>query len=1508
MFATISKHKKAVTLALIAGSAALWLLACEHEHQWRGGHRRSNEEIAELADPEKAREVLMGMMSAAPERAKKKFSVAIKESEGCISCHGMTDDFDMHATASFAGVGCIDCHGGNGAAMNTMADVIRVPQKNRRGEPLKDEEGNEIVTFSGGRPGAPGAPITDEAYLAAMKAAHVQPEHPEAWYGVSLNERTRKFGEHSHEDPTKLHGSRNPENTYALLNDESPAFIRFINPGDLRIADMACGSCHNDKFGSHVDRVKHSMMAHGAQLWGAVLYNNGSVPEKRYRFGESYSPFGLPQRMQGVVMDYVDGTPTKVYRNPREEELVTRGIVPYLDPLPAWNIAQPGNVLRIFERGQRLPNPEVGLPSPYAEPGKSDKQLSPRGLGTLLKADPIFLGIQKTRLLDPILWFLGTNDHPGDYRQSGCTACHVVYGNDRQQYATAGKIDPKTGLNEYASTETMASFVGRDKLSRLSALAGKNKLSAEEQDEFSKLKGEVDQLRAEFAVNGNRGMAAPDSKDPTISKTESGHPIRHVMAPGNSIPNSQCVICHMHPGTSYANTYLGYMWWDNESDGEFMYPKASKKPTAEQEWWSQRRNPEAASLKGLWSNLYPNAISHAGKVAGEDFLEQVGAPRKGDGSTINDQLKHNQIGDFHGHGWLFRAIYKKDKQGNMLDKVGAKIDPADPKKWDRGVHLQDVHLERGMQCVDCHFVQDVHGDGKLYHETRTAIEITCIDCHGTYTEYANLKTSGPAAQTGGRDLKKKFRWDKLDDGSRVLYQKSAMNPDIEWKVPQTLDTINPNSAWSIEHPESAKLSRYAKTVQRERAFDGSIKWGDVPTIDKDGKKVSDDSKLAHGYEDMECYTCHTSWMTSCSGCHLPMKANQRTPMLHNENLITRNFTQYNFQVLREDTYMLGRDSATKALRTGRDPLKQGGKIVPIRSSSAVVVSSQNSQREWIYSQQQTVSAEGYSGQAFNPHFPHATAGVGTTKLCTDCHVSESGDNNAWMAQLFLQGTNMVNFLGRFVYVAEGADGLEAIVTTERDEPQAIFGSHLHSLAYPDEHSKFVAGGRKLDEAYHHGADAVLEFAGSEVLDLQLRGEYLYAARGAGGFLCYDVANIDNKGFSERIVSAPVSPLGQKLGFRTKYAVAVASPATVAVDPARIRMSDDPTAKPATIMDPIRPDHVNMEQPVHPMYAYIYIGDREEGLVMTFAGTLLDGDPQNNFLERAKLEDGTTAFNPGGVLTGLTHLVCAGHYLYATSKSGLVIIDIDKPTAPKVVSIIGTDVLTDPQSVAVQFRFAFVTDAQGLKVIDITNPTAPRAVAGAVVPIEDAQRVYVARTYAYVAAGKQGLGIIDVTAPERPALMQFFNAGGAINDCRDVKVGMVNASLYAFIADGKNGLRIAQVWGPNTTPQFKGFSPPIAPSLIASYKTHGPALAVSKGLDRDRAVDESGNQVAVFGRLGARPMNLGETQQMYIKDGKVWTVTDKPKGEAAPFTFTSPDTKRKSETEEKPASGGRRRGS
>ena len=1225
--------------------------------------------------------------------------------EGCVSCHGMIEPMHKYGTTETldrlkdgkdaVGLSCTACHGGNPVPRKTTDSAAEI-------ERIKGE-------------------------------AHVQPRFPREW---------RREGKYS---------GANPERSNTLLNRESWEFVRFVNPGDLRVAAKTCGSssCHEVESRN----VPRSMMTHGAMLWGAALYNNGSFHLKDPRFGESYSENGEPQTLLQTTTD---------------EERRVKGFLSLIDPIPRWEISQPGNVLRVFERGgkRRL---EVGLPDKEEEPGKPDKGLSPRGFGTANRTDPVFLGLQKTRLLDPTLNHLGTNDHPGDYRSSGCSACHVVYANDR---------DPAHS--------------------------------------------------AFYQQAGNLGRS--QTADTTISKNESGHPIKHQFT--SQIPSSQCMVCHMHPGTNMVASYMGLTWWDNESDGSKLYPAKQHNPSQDEEQLKLNRNPEGSSLRGLWSEF--------------DFLQKTGT------ADFNSLLRNTQFADSHGHGWLFRKVFKRDRKGNLLDAQGNVVAADDPRKFEKAVHLNDIHLERGMHCVDCHFRQDSHGDGNLYNEPRASIEITCEDCHGTIQRKATLFTSGPAAAavTGAAAERRKNQNQPLvgqdltrirvrdQEGTRIplfqrvtrdrkrkdeqgrdvdlktgdIMQNSMVVPGRWWRVPQTLDTVTPNAR------DYNERSRYAKTIRKDNTT-----WGDVP---------SDANLLAHRDNDMTCVACHSSWMTSCFGCHLSMQANRKMPNRHNEGGDTRNFTQYNFQVLRDDVFMLGRDGTVT-----------GKRVAPVRSSSAVLVSSQNQNREWIYSQQQTTSAEGFAGQAFNTHVPHTVRST-ETKQCSDCHVSSKNDNNAWLAQLLLQGTNFVNFMGRYVYVA--ADhSLEVVVATEQTEPQAVIGSTLQQIAYPSNYEKFVRGGRELKTFYEHVGNP-------RVLQVQLRGEYAYVAAGEGGLRVYDVAQIDQKGFSERIVTAPVSRFGQKFWVKTKYATAVAAPTTLAVDPARTR----------------RPE--NEEQPIHPLYGYLYIADKYEGLVLVNAATLLDGDPLNNYLKRAR-----PAFNPDGSLNGANNITIAGTYAYITTENALVIVNIDAPLNPRIVKRIP---FKHPHAIAIQFRYGFVVDEEGLKVVDVTLPEQARVVEGALVPLEDAHDVYVARTYAYVANGKHGIAIVDVEQPERPRLDLRYNADGQLNDVHQVKIAMTNASLFAYVADGKNGLRVLQLTSPETMPEYAGFSPRPRPVLIATFKTKGEALAVSKGLDRDRAVDESGNQVSVFGRRGARPFTFEEMIRLLRTNngqGEWFRVTDLP---------------------------------
>ena len=74
----------------------------------------------------------------------------------------------------------------------------------------------------------------------------------------------------------------------------------------------------------------------------------------------------------------------------------------------------------------------------------------------------------------------------------------------------------------------------------------------------------------------------------------------------------------------------------------------------------------------------------------------------------------------------------------------------------------------------------------------------------------------------------------------------------------------------------------------------------------------------------------------------------------------------------------------------------------------------------------------------------------------------------------------------------------------------------------------------------------------------------------------------------------------------------------------------------------------------------------------------------------------------------------GHYAYVCCDAGLVVIDVDKPTEPKVTGVVGHGFLNHAKMVQVQFRYAYVVDDDGVKVLDVTDLAVPVAKAGNVI--------------------------------------------------------------------------------------------------------------------------------------------------------------------------------------------------
>ena len=209
----------------------------------------------------------------APERQTQ--GAAEAKSAGCITCHSATDRHTMHANPAVI-LGCTDCHGGN----------------------AKIEKPAKTVYKGAGH----------SAYSDAMNQAHILPRFPEKWHTPN---------------------SANPEGSYTLLNKESPAFVRFINPSDYRVVRNACGACHL----TVIQAAERSLMSTGAMLWNGASYNNGILPFKRGILGEAYTHDGEPASIKSPLpanltenISRRNGLPSRQWVKLRDDTLLDQSL------------------------------------------------------------------------------------------------------------------------------------------------------------------------------------------------------------------------------------------------------------------------------------------------------------------------------------------------------------------------------------------------------------------------------------------------------------------------------------------------------------------------------------------------------------------------------------------------------------------------------------------------------------------------------------------------------------------------------------------------------------------------------------------------------------------------------------------------------------------------------------------------------------------------------------------------------------------------------------------------------------------------------------------------------------------------------------------------------------------------------------------------------------------------------------------------------------------------------
>ena len=208
-----------------------------------------------------------------------------------------------------------------------------------------------------------------------------------------------------------------------------------------------------------------------------------------------------------------------------------------------------------------------------------------------------------------------------------------------------------------------------------------------------------------------------------------------------------------------------------------------------------------------------------------------------------------------------------------------------------------------------------------------------------------------------------------------------------------------------DHARAApQLQRASRGWPRRCSKDGTT-WGDArrPGHRAGARQQQDDLlRLPHVVD------------PSCFGCHLPLKANQQDAACCTTRATTsRNWTSYNFQTLRDDVFMLGRDGTVTGNRIVAGALG-------LRGARQLA---EPEPRVDLLAAADGLGRGASAGTAFSTYVPHTVRGQGDQAAAPTATSRKADDNNAWMAQLLMQGTNYMNFIGRYAWVADGRHGL-----------------------------------------------------------------------------------------------------------------------------------------------------------------------------------------------------------------------------------------------------------------------------------------------------------------------------------------------------------------------------------------------------------------------------------------------------------------------------------------------------
>lgn len=278
-------------------------------------------------------------------------------------------------------------------------------------------------------------------------------------------------------------------------------------------------------------------------------------------------------------------------------------------------------------------------------------------------------------------------------------------------------------------------------------------------------------------------------------------------------------------------------------------------------------------------------------------------------------------------GVSYIGTMESDKYGTPWKPNGDKQGSLHGKQYN---HLSaDIHFTSGLTCIDCHTLNDLHGDGYVYEKKEHAVEIRCVSCHGTMQETADMKTVWGNKLTNMKKV-----------GDSIIL--TAKLTGKEHKVPQLAE---------------ANLS-----------LEGHTAKVDIPVH----------------MERLECYACHARWAPQCYGCHALQNIAKPSGDWIN-NMDTGDPTKAGTKQNRQKTsYSWSESRSYLRWETPVLGINNKGKVSPFIPGCQLILTQVDDKKNLISNRVYT-TVDGTSGLAHNQIQPHTISKEART--CVDCHAS-----------------------------------------------------------------------------------------------------------------------------------------------------------------------------------------------------------------------------------------------------------------------------------------------------------------------------------------------------------------------------------------------------------------------------------------------------------------------------------------------------------------------------------------